>query len=134
MNVETVAVVCAVLFGGLALFQMALVFGAPAGNIVFGGRVADADGRLPSKWRAVSGIAAVALLGFAWVVLARAGVVATSIDQRYLSVATWAIVAYMAINSAANFASKNAIERYVMGGASLVLVVLCSFVAASGPT
>lgn len=134
MNVETVAVACAVLFGCLALFQVALALGAPAGTVVFGGRVAEADGRLPSKWRAVSALAAVILIGFAWVVLARAGVVATSIDQRYLSVATWAIVAYMAINSAANFASKNAIERYLMGGVSLVLVVLCSFVAASGPT
>jgi len=133
MNVETVAVVCAVLFVGLAVFQMALALGAPAGSVVFGGRVAEADGRLPSKWRAVSGIAAVILFGFAWVVLARAGVVATSIDQRYLSVATWAIVAYMAINSAANFASKNTIERYVLGGTSLVLVVLCSIVAANGP-
>jgi len=39
----------------------------------------------------------------------------------------------MAINSAANFASKNTIERYVLGGTSLVLVVLCSIVAANGP-
>ena len=75
----------------------------------------------------------VILLGFAWVVLARAGILDTSIDQRYLSVATWAIVAYMAINTTANFASKNKTERYLMGGASLVLVVLCSIVAASGP-
>lgn len=133
MNDESVAVVCAVLFGGFALFQLALALGAPAGHVVLGGRVAESDGRLPSRWRAASGIAAVILLGFAWIVLARAGVVATSIDQRYLSVATWAIVFYMAINSAANFASKNMIERYVMGGASLVLVVLCSIVAASGP-
>lgn len=134
MNAESIAVVCAVLFSGLALFQLSLALGAPAGQIVLGGRVADADGRLPSKWRAFSGIAAVILLGFAWIVLARAGVVETSVDQRYLTVATWAIVAYMAINSAANLASRNPVERYLMGGISLVLVVLCSIVAASGPT
>lgn len=134
MNVEAIAILCAGLFGGLALFQLALALGAPAGDMVFGGRVAEEDGRLPSKWRAVSGIAVVILLGFAWVVLARAGVPNTSIDQRYLAVATWAIVAYMAINTAANFASKNKAERYVMGGVSLVLVVMCSIVAASGPT
>jgi hypothetical protein len=133
VNAESIAAICAVLFGSLALFQLSLALGARAGQIVFGGRVADADGRLPQKWRAVSGIAAIILFGFALVVLARAGVVETSIDQRYLTVATWAIVAYMAIDSAANLASKNFVERYVMGGVSLVLVVLCSIVAASGP-
>jgi hypothetical protein len=131
--VETVALIAAALFILVALFQVALALGVPWGAHAYGGRLTQDDGTLPSKWRFASGVAAVVLIGFAWVTLARAGVVSSDISDRLLTVLAWIVVAYMAINSAINLASKDATERWVMGSVSVALVVLCSVVAAAGP-
>ena len=125
--------VAAVLFGLLAVFQAALALGAPAGAYVLGGRVATEDGRLPTPYRIGAAVASVVLLAFAVVILARAGVVHTSLDERFLTIASWAIVAYMAINTAMNLAASTKIERFGFGAVSGILVVLCSIVAAAGP-
>lgn len=134
MDIETIAVIAAVLFGLLAALQMALAFGAPLGNIVYGGRVVSAGGVLPGPWRIASGAAALVLVGFAWIILARAGVLTTSVSSTVVTVLAWMVVAYMAINTAMNLASRDRIERYLLGGVTAVLVVLCAIVAAAGPT
>jgi hypothetical protein len=134
MNVEAIAIIAAVLFGVIAVIQIALALGAPAGQYVFGGGVAQDDGRLPSSYRIFSGIAAVLVIAFAWVILARAGVIESSMDERFLTIASWAIVAYMAINTAANLLSGTKFERYFFGSVSAILVILCAIVAAAGPT
>jgi hypothetical protein len=131
--VETVALVTAALFAGLALFQIGLALGAPWGAHVYGGRVAAEDGSLPRKWRAASAAGSVVLFLFGWVVLARAGVVETTVDETLLTVLAWMVVAYMAINAAMNLASKDALERWLFGSISVAIVVLCSIVAAAGP-
>jgi hypothetical protein len=134
VNTDVVAVIAAVLLGALALFQAALALGLPAGRVVFGGRVAGPDGRLPGPWRLASAVAVVVLAGFAWVILARAGVIATGLDDTVLAVLSWMVVAYLAINTAGNALAKEPVERYLFGGVSGVLVVLCAIVAASGPS
>ena len=131
--VESVALLAAALFVGLALFQLALALGAPWGAHVFGGRAVQEDGTLSGKWRAASAAGSVVLLLFGWVILARGGVVETSIDDTLLTVLAWMVVAYMAINAAMNFASTDLLERWLFGSVTVVLVVLCSVVAAAGP-
>ena len=131
--VESVALIAAALFAGLALFQIALALGAPWGAHVYGGRAASDDGTLPGKWRTASAAGSVVLLLFGWVMLARGGVVETSLDDALLTVLAWMVVAYMAINAAMNFASKDSLERWLFGSVTVVLVVLCSIVAAAGP-
>jgi uncharacterized membrane protein SirB2 len=100
---------------------------------VYGGRAVEDDGTLPGRWRAASAAAAVVLLLFGWVMLARSGVVETSLDETLLTVLAWMVVAYMAINAAMNFASKDSLERWLFGSVTVALVVLCSIVAAAGP-
>jgi hypothetical protein len=134
MSVGTVATVAALLFVGLAAFQVAVALGAPFGHIVYGGRFADPGQPLPPRWRAASAVAALVLLGFAWVMLARGGVIDTSLSETLLTVLAWMVVAYMALNTAANLAARSPIERYVFGGITGVIVVLGSIVAAAGPT
>ncbi|MGI9643256.1 MAG: hypothetical protein ACR2N9_10770 [Acidimicrobiia bacterium] len=133
MNVEVVASIAAALFGALALFQIALALGAPAGEYVFGGRIATEEGRLPGSYRIGAAVAAVVLCAFALIILARAGVIETSLGERFLTIASWAVVAYMAINTAMNLAGKTKVERYGFSAVTGILVVLCSIVAASGP-
>ena len=131
--VETLALIVAALFGFLALFQAALALGAPWGAHAYGGRVVQEDRKLPAKWRVASGIAAVILVLFGWVMLARGGVVDSSVDETLLTVFAWMVVAYMAINTAMNLSSKDAIERWLMGSVTGALVILGAVVAAAGP-
>lgn len=134
MSVEVIAVITAILFVGLAAFQVLLAFGAPFGHLVYGGRFAEEGQPLPTRWRIASAVAAVVLLGFAWVMLARGGVISTGVDDLVLTVLAWMVVAYMAINTAANLAGRHPIERYVFGGITGLLVVLGAIVAAAGPS
>ena len=131
--VETVALIVAALFAFLALFQVALALDAPWGAHAYGGRVVQEDGTLPTRWRVASGIAAVVLVLFGWVMLARGGVVDSSVDETLLTVLAWMVVAYMAINTAMNLSSKDAIERWLMASITGALVILGAVVAAAGP-
>jgi predicted neutral ceramidase superfamily lipid hydrolase len=131
--VETLVLIVASLFIFLALFQAALAFGAPWGAHAYGGRMAQDDGVLPRKWRAASAGASVVLVAFASVMLARAGVCCSSVNDTLVTVLSWMVVAYMAINAAMNFASKDPVERWLFGSVSALLVVLCAVIAASGP-
>ena len=133
MNVEAVAIIAAVLFGLLAAFQLALALGAPLARYAYGGRAEGDDGKLTAGYRIVSGVAVLILVGFAYLILARAGVVETGMTDRFLIVGSWAIVAYLALNTAANVMGNTAVERWVFGSISAVLVVLCAIVAAAGP-
>ena len=133
MNVETVAIVAAILFVGMAVFQIVAALGAPVGAMLYGGRAAKEDGRLPLAYRIGSAVGAVLLVLFAIVILTRAGVIGTSGDSTLVVIVSWAIVAYMALNTPMNFMGKHWVERYVFGGMTLMLVVLCAIVAASGP-
>jgi hypothetical protein len=134
MGVETAAITAAVLFGVMALFQLALALDVPWGAFAFGGRAVRDDGTLPSAYRAASAVTAVVLVLFAVVILIRAGVIGTSGDSTLVTVTSWVIVAFMAINTAMNLLGRHWIEKYVFGGSTLVLVVLCASVAASGPS
>jgi hypothetical protein len=75
----------------------------------------------------------VVLLAFGWVMLVRGGVLSSSLDERFVTVLAWMVVAYMALNTAMNFASRDPVERWLMGSVTAVLVVLCAVVAAAGP-
>jgi len=134
MGAETAAIAAAVLFGVVALFQVALALGVPWGGFAFGGRAVRDDGTLPAAYRGASAGTAVALVVFAVVILTRAGVVGTSGDSTWAIVASWLIVAFMAINTPMNLMGKHWIEKYVFGGITLLLVVLCAIVAAVGPS
>ncbi|HVD31406.1 MAG TPA: hypothetical protein VNE19_06810, partial [Methylomirabilota bacterium] len=45
----------------------------------------------------------------------------------------WGIVGFLILNTLANLSSSNAVERWVLGGITLVLVILCGVVALRGP-
>ena len=134
MSVETLAIIAGLLFGLLAVFQVALALGAPLGHYAYGGRLAGEGESLPGGWRIASAVAALILLGFGWVILARAGVIDTSLNDTLVTVLSWMVVAYMALNTAANLAAQSRVERYVLGGITGVLVILCAIVAAAGPS
>jgi hypothetical protein len=79
------AVLAAVLFVGMAAFQVMLALGAPLGAHVLGGRH---PGTLPNRLRAFSAIAAAILVGGALVILARAGAIGWPVGATGLLVPT----------------------------------------------
>ena len=123
------AIVATVLFAAMAAFQATLAAGAPVGAHVLGGRH---SGVLPPRLRAFSGIAALLLVGFALVVLARAGVVGWPAGIAGLLIPAWWVIAgFLVLNTLGNLASKSRFERTVLAAATAVLAVLCGVVALS---
>jgi hypothetical protein len=123
------AILAAVLFLGVAAFQAGLAFGAPLGAHVLGGRYPNA---LPNRLRAFSAIAAVILLGGALVILARAGAIGWPVAAAGVLVpASWAIAAFLALNTLGNLASKSPLERTLFAATTAALAALSAFVAAS---
>jgi hypothetical protein len=121
------AIVATSLFAAMAAFQATLAAGMPVGAHVLGGRYADA---LPPRVRAFSGIAAVFLLAFAGVMLARAGVIGWPNGVAgLLAPAAWVIAGFLILNTLGNLACKSRFERTVLAATTAVLTVLCGFVA-----
>jgi hypothetical protein len=123
------AVLAAVLFVGMGAFQASLALGAPIGAHVLGGRH---QGTLPNRLRAFSAIAAAILVGGALVILARAGAIGWPDGAAGLLIPlSWAIAAFLVLNTLGNLASKSRIERTVFSATTAILAVLSAYVALS---
>ncbi|WP_062298535.1 hypothetical protein [Demequina maris] len=116
--VEWVACATAALFGLVAVFQVALAAGAPWGRAAWGGA---SPGRLAARLRAGSAVSAVLLLGMAAVVLARAGLLGSG-EGTLITVLMWVVVAFAALSTLANLASRSPLERAIFGPTSLALL------------
>ena len=123
------ASLAAVLFLGMAVVQASLALGAPLGAHVLGGRN---PGVLPNRLRAFSAIATAILAGGALVILARAGAIGWPPEGTgLLAPASWAIAAFLVLNTLGNLASKSRLERTVFAATTAVLAVLSAYVALS---
>ena len=111
----------AVFFGLFAVFQLCLALGAPFGEVAWGGALRI----LPRSLRWASAAAAVYLAFGAGVMAVRAGV----LGRRWLARTAWALNAILAVqlalNTAANLASKSPGERAIMGAATAIGCALC---------
>lgn len=123
------AVLAAILFVGMAAFQASLALGAPLGAHVLGGRHPTS---LPTRLRVISTIAAAILVGCALAILARAGAISWPTGATgFLAPASWAIAAFLVLNTLGNLASKSRIERTVFAATTAALAVLSAYVALS---
>lgn len=119
------AILLCVLLGALAVFQLALVFGAPIGHFAWGG----ADRVLPRSKRIGSVVSILLYAAFAWVFLMKAGLVAMVLPEIVVDVAAWVIVGYFALGVPLNAISRSRPERYTMTPIVIVLLVLAVIVA-----
>lgn len=127
---EAAAVVAAIVFALLALFQVALAAGAPFGGVSWGG---THQGKLPRQMRFGSAIGVVVLVLAALIVLAAAGVIGWSpIPEGALTATVWVLAGFLVFNTLGNLASKSRFERLVFGPVTAFLVVLCVTVALTG--
>ena len=121
------AILFCVLMVALAIFQLALIAGAPIGQLAWGGQ----DRVLPARKRVGSVTSIVLYALFSIVVLQRAGLVAIIPTQGIVDIGIWALVAYFALGIVMNALSRSKPERWTMAPLSLLLAVLTLVVALS---
>jgi hypothetical protein len=128
VQMEIAGIVAAVLIVAVAVFQLALALGAPAGFAAWGGWH---EGRLPTRLRVASGLVGVVVYPLILLfVLASAGL----IDAAWLPgtgrLGMWILTGLFTLGALANFASISKRERY-WGPVSLGIAICCGIVALS---
>jgi hypothetical protein len=124
------AVLAAIGFAAISIFQFALAAGAPWGHAAWGG----ADAHLSTAQRIASGVSVVVYAAAALIVLGRAGIWRAGSDARLFRWGTWFFAVAMAIGALLNFASQSRWENFIWGPLALVLSILCIVVARSAGT
>ena len=120
LSIETAAILAAAVLLAVALFQLALVLGAPWGAHAYGGRAETIDGRLPQQYRLMSAAAVPILLASATIILSRAGVLAWFDPSGWVATAVWVVFGYLVLNTLANFASRSRFEQFGMGASTVI--------------
>jgi hypothetical protein len=119
------AVALVVILGALAVFQIALIAGAPLGHFAWGGQ----DRILPSRKRIGSVISIVLYGVIAGIALARAGLIPGEREALGIVIAMWVVFAYFAAGIVLNGISRSIPERAVMTPTVAVLAVLALLIA-----
>ena len=125
-NRKPAAILAAVGFALLFLFQVLLALGVPLGRAAFGGRNAS----LSPELRVASLVSALLIIGAIWTVLVRAG--AITAGRRSRGIAHWLIwgfVGLFSLSAFANFTSSSPWERFGWGPFAVMLVICCVIVA-----
>jgi hypothetical protein len=125
-TVRIAAIAAAIGFLVIAAFQVALALGAPLGSAAWGGAY---DEQLPMGLRIASGVAVCVWVLAALILLGRAGFRVVPLPYGVLQWGTWVLVVLLFVGALMNFASSSGWERFGWGPFSLILGVLCLFVA-----
>ena len=123
-RIRAFAVVAAIGFGALAIFQLALALGAPLGHAAWGG----AHETLPTGLRVGSAVSVLFYVLATGVVLRRAGMNVPWITSGVARVGTWTLVVILALSGLGNIASQSGWERYFMAPLALILAAMCFLV------
>jgi hypothetical protein len=123
---QTAAIIIAIVQILVALFQLALVLGAPMGEYAFGGQNV---GKLPPRFRIGSSISFVVLLAIAGHYFAQAGVFTPLLAPDLNSVVNWVLVGFNVLGLIMNAISRSKKERTMWVPVLLLSVVLAVVVA-----
>jgi hypothetical protein len=126
-HVGRAALLAAIGFAGIVLFQVALAVGAPWGHAAWGG----AHAHLSAAQRIGSGVAAIIWTAAGLVVLGRARSWSAYRFAIVYRRGAWVLVALLGMSALLNFASQSRWENLVLGPWSLLLAILCAVVARS---
>ena len=110
---------CAVL-AGLAVFQGALISGAPWGRLAWGGQ----HEVLPPGLRIGSALSIVLYAAFGYAAAAKAGLVPPLVNESVTSISMWVLTAYFALGVIMNGISRSKPERLAMTPTAIILTAL----------
>lgn len=116
---EIAAIAACVVLAALAVFQGALIAGAPIGRFAWGGQ----HDVLPPRLRSGSAFSILLYIVFAIVILERAGLV-TVFGAAFAQTAGWVLFGYFVLGIVVNGISRSRSERNVMVPVCLLLAVL----------
>ncbi len=127
--VTTIAIVAAVGFAVLALFQAALAFGAPLGRAAWGGmQTTLAVGR-----RVASAMAVPLWLTAGLVLLGRSEFRFTPVHRAFARWGSLELIGVLVMSALANLLSRSTWERLVWAPMALFLAGTCLVIVNSGP-
>jgi hypothetical protein len=116
---EIAAIAACVVLAALAVFQAALIAGAPIGRFAWGGQ----HDVLPPRLRSGSAFSILLYIVFAIVILERAGLV-TLFGAAFAQTAGWVLFGYFVLGIVMNAISRSRPERNVMVPVCVLLAVL----------
>lgn len=122
---EIIALAACIILAVMAVFQISLVFGAPLGRYAWGG----SHTVLPTKLRIGSVISVILYFFFVLIILSSAEILDTPISKETLNVGIWVLTVYFLIGVFMNAISRSKRERAIMTPVTLVLTLLCLFIA-----
>jgi hypothetical protein len=119
------AIIVAIIFTGLALFQLLLVLGLPYGKLAFGGKY----DKLPANLRINSLIAIGIFIFGIIIVLERSEIITIFTNIVVSGIAIWVYAGYLAFNTFLNLLSKSKSEKLIMTPISLLSSTCCFIIA-----
>jgi len=122
---EIAAIAACTILAALAVFQVALIAGAPIGRFAWGGQ----HQILPPRLRVGSVVSIVLYAAFALAILERTSLVTVFGSIGFVQVACWVLFGYFTLGIVMNSISRSKPERNTMVPVSLVLAVLVLVVA-----
>ncbi|MDQ1594544.1 MAG: hypothetical protein QOH40_1100 [Arthrobacter pascens] len=117
---EFSAVLTCVILTGLAVFQGALIAGAPLGRMAWGGQ----HNVLPPRLRIASAASIATYALFAYIALAKANFAPSLINESFTAVLAWVLTAYFTVGVLLNGISRSKSERQVMTPLAFILAAL----------
>lgn len=123
--IEIAAITVCILLFALAIFQLALILGAPIGRYAWGGQ----HDVLPRKFRIASITSIILYAVFAIIILNQAGIITFFATQTIGTIAIWVLVAYFTLGIPLNAVSRSKPERTLMTPLVALLMILTLVVA-----
>ena len=109
-----------------ALFQLAIVFGAPLCEYAFGGQN---PGALPTRFRVSSFFSFLFLLAIAGHYLAQTGVLQPLLDPSGNAIVNWVLVGSAALATLLNNITRSQKEKRLWGGTTIAMLLAAIIVA-----
>ena len=107
-------------FTATALFQLALVFGAPMGEYAYGGQM---PGKLPVQYRVSSAISFLLMLAIAGHYLAQLGVVPKLLSPELNQWVNWGLIGFAALAAVMNNITRSVKERRLWGSTTIAMLI-----------
>ena len=113
-------------FVALALFQLAIVLGAPLGEYAYGGQNA---GKLPMQYRIASGFSFLIALAIAGHYLAQLGILPMLLDANLNQIVNWGLVVFNIPAAILNNMTRSQKEKRLWGGTTIANLLASVIVA-----
>jgi hypothetical protein len=117
---QLAALAACLILAALAVFQAALIAGAPLGRFAWGGQ----HEVLPAQLRIGSATSIVLYVLIAYVALAKADLASPLVSEGFTDVTSWVLTGYFGLGIMLNGISRSKPERLVMTPTVLVLTGL----------